>query len=92
MCPCPVCPPAQPRPADADFGRTLAQRALTWHQQPGEAATLEAIDGADTPRLLRGADAAACDRVYVRDAADRTADGPIERRHAALPRTLTPNQ
>lgn len=86
----PVCFAAGPS-LDADFGAALAQRALTWHQQPDESAALEAIT-ADTPDLLHGADAAAVVTVSTSGTLQiRAAAGPIEKLHEALPRTLTPS-
>ncbi len=73
------------------FAAALARCALTWHQQPGAAATLEAIT-ADTLALLRGADAAAVVTVSTTGTLQiKASSGPIGKLHAALPRTLTPN-
>ncbi|MEJ7647582.1 MAG: ANTAR domain-containing protein [Nakamurella sp.] len=77
--------------APPGFGEALAQCALTWHQQPDEAAALGAIT-MDTTGLLRGADAAAVVTVSTTGTLRiKAAAGSIEKLHAALPRTLTPN-
>lgn len=77
---------------EPDFAVALARRALTWHQQPDEAAALAAIT-ADTPGLLRGADTAAVVTVSRSGTLQiKAAAGPIQALQQALPRALTPHQ
>ena len=75
-----------------DFGAELAHRALTWHQQPGETAALQAIT-ADIPGLLRGADAAAVAALsYSGELRITAAHGPTQLLQSALHRSLTPHR
>jgi hypothetical protein len=85
-------PDSSHSPVDPDFAGALARCALTWHQQPDEAAALAAIT-ADTPRLLRGADAAAVVTVSRSGILHIQANtGPIQGLRAALVPTVAPHQ